>query len=344
MLRIETGMPQRSDLPPHPIDAVITWVDGTDPRHFAKRQRLETDIGMPPRKASAAGYQSVGEVGYCVRSLIRFAPFLRRIYIVTDDQVPPVVAEAAAWPAVAREKLSVVDHRDIFGGHEDALPTFNSYAIETMIHRVPGLAEHFVYLNDDFTLLRPVRPEDWFRDGQPVLRGRWWVQPERRLTRRLRRPFRRLLGRFAGRRRAGFHDGQAAAARLLGFTDQFFAFDHHPHPLRRSTFERFFSAHPEVLAANLRHRIRDASQFNPIALAGLLELEAKTAWLEPHPGVIHMSPGISTRVLEQRLRAATDDARMLFMCVQDLGANSAETQRIMLTWWDRVIGRDLVHD
>jgi hypothetical protein len=334
-------MPQRSDLPPHPIDAVITWVDGSDPRHFAKRQRLKTDIGTPPRKAPAAGYQSVGEVGYCVRSLIRFAPFLRRIHIVTDDQVPPVVAEAAAWPAVAREKLSVVDHRDIFGGHEDALPTFNSYAIETMIHRVPGLAEHFVYLNDDFTLIRPLRPEDWFRDGRPVLRGRWWVQPERWLSRRLRRPFRQLLGLSAGLRRAGFHDLQAAAARLLGFTDQFFAFDHHPHPLRRSTFERFFTAHPDVLAANLRHRIRDASQFNPIALAGLLELQAQTAWLEPHPGVIQMSQGGSTRTLEQRLKAAANDPRMLFMCVQDLGAKSAETQRTIIAWWDRVIGRNL---
>jgi len=54
-----------------------------------------------------------------------------------------------------------------------------------------------------------------------------------------------------------------------------------------------------------------------------------------------MSPGISTRVLEQRLRAATDDARMLFMCVQDLGAKSAETQRTIIAWWDRVIGRNL---
>jgi hypothetical protein len=334
-------MSSPSDLPPHPIDAVITWVDGTDPRHFAKRQRVETDVGLPPRKAAAAGYQCIGEVGYCVRSLLRFAPFLRRIHIITDDQVPPVMAEAANWQAAAREKLSVVDHRDIFAGHEEVLPTFNCRPIETMIHRVPGLAEHFVYLNDDFTLIRPVRPADWFRDGRPVLRGRWWVQPERRLSRRLRRPFRGLLGRFGIRRRASFHDGQAAAARLLGCTDEFFAFDHHPHPLRRSTFERFFAAHPEVLAANLRHRIRDAAQFNPIALAGLLELQAQTAWLEPHSGVIQMSPGITTRVLEQRLRAADDDARMLFMCVQNLGANTAEAQRIMIAWWDRVIGRDL---
>jgi hypothetical protein len=44
----------------------------------------------------------------------------------------------------------------------DALPTFNSHAIETSLHHIPGLAEHWLYFNDDFFLGRPLRPEALF--------------------------------------------------------------------------------------------------------------------------------------------------------------------------------------
>ncbi len=41
------------------------------------------------------------------------------------------------------------------------------------MHRIPGLAEHFVYFNDDFFLIKHTKPTDFFRDGLPVLRGKW---------------------------------------------------------------------------------------------------------------------------------------------------------------------------
>jgi hypothetical protein len=42
------------------------------------------------------------------------------------------------------------------------LPTYNSQAIEACLHRIPGLSEHYLYLNDDFLLGREVSPEDFF--------------------------------------------------------------------------------------------------------------------------------------------------------------------------------------
>jgi hypothetical protein len=78
---------------------------------------------------------------------------VRRIHVVTAGQVPP-------WLDVDHEKVALVDHSEIFPA--DALPTFNSHAIESRLHLVPGLAEHFLYLNDDFMLGRPVRKEQFF--------------------------------------------------------------------------------------------------------------------------------------------------------------------------------------
>jgi hypothetical protein len=82
-----------------------------------------------------------------------FAPWVRRIHLVTAGQVPD-------WLDVDHPMVDLVDHRDILPA--DALPTFNSHAIETGLHRIEGLAEHFVYLNDDVMLGRPLRPERFF--------------------------------------------------------------------------------------------------------------------------------------------------------------------------------------
>ena len=49
----------------------------------------------------------------------------------------------------------------------DALPTFNSSAIELGICAIPGLAEHFVYFNDDMFLTSYVVPEYFFKEGVP---------------------------------------------------------------------------------------------------------------------------------------------------------------------------------
>lgn len=83
-----------------------------------------------------------------------YAPFVRHVYLVTDDQVPP-------WLDAGAEGITVVDHRDIFSDRS-ALPTFNSHAIETRLHHVPGLSERYLYLNDDVFLARMCRAEDFF--------------------------------------------------------------------------------------------------------------------------------------------------------------------------------------
>ena len=80
---------------------------------------------------------------------------MRRIFLVTAGQRPSWLADD--------ERITLVDHRDILPA--DALPTFNSQAIETSLHRIPGLAEHFVYVNDDVFLGRPTRPELFFSPG-----------------------------------------------------------------------------------------------------------------------------------------------------------------------------------
>jgi hypothetical protein len=136
-----------------PIDLVYTWVDGSDPQWQRRRAEL-TDQPYHPEAASAARYISRDELRFSLRSVHLFAPWVRNIYVVTADQVP-------SWLNVAAPNLRLVSHREIFSD-TTALPTFNSRAIESQLHHIDGLAEHFLYLNDDMFFARPVVPQTFF--------------------------------------------------------------------------------------------------------------------------------------------------------------------------------------
>jgi hypothetical protein len=73
------------------------------------------------------------------------APWVRTIYIVTASQVP-------IWLNTSHSRVRIVDHKDLFPEPATQLPTFNSLAIESVLHRIPGLSEYFLYFNNDGAL------------------------------------------------------------------------------------------------------------------------------------------------------------------------------------------------
>lgn len=141
-----------------PVDVVYTWVDGGDPewlRRKAATLGLEhVDVGA---EQGTERFRSRNELMYSLRSIDTFAPWVNRIWIVTDAQTPD-------WLDLDHPKVRVVDHRDIFDD-PSLLPTFNSHAIETQLHHIEGLAEHFIYLNDDVFFGRLVGPDMFFGEG-----------------------------------------------------------------------------------------------------------------------------------------------------------------------------------
>jgi hypothetical protein len=141
------------------VDVVYAWVDGSDPLWRAKRAARGLQSGDDNH------YRDNGELRYSLRSLERFAPWARRVHIVTDGQTP-------SWLNAAHEKIRLVAHRDIIPEH--FLPTFNSRVIEAHLHRIENLAERYVYFNDDFFLAAPCAPGDFFTpNGLPHLFTDW---------------------------------------------------------------------------------------------------------------------------------------------------------------------------
>jgi hypothetical protein len=149
--------PAPADQIDFPIDVVYTWVDDRDPDWSARRDQALRETGRGPAHATSLGearFRSRDELRYSLRSLDLFAPFVRHVYLVTADQQPE-------WLDTRSPRLTVVSHRELFADVHH-LPTFNSHAIEAHLHRIEGLAEHYLYVNDDFFFGRPVRPELFF--------------------------------------------------------------------------------------------------------------------------------------------------------------------------------------
>ncbi|MFC3505431.1 stealth family protein [Micromonospora krabiensis] len=136
-----------------PIDIVYTWVDGADPAWLRRRAEV-TGVPYHAEAASAARFLSRDELRYSLRSVHLFAPWVRTVHLVTDDQVPD-------WLDRSAPGLRVVSHREIFAD-PTVLPTYNSHAIESQLHHIDGLSEHFLYFNDDVFLGTDVLPRDFF--------------------------------------------------------------------------------------------------------------------------------------------------------------------------------------
>ena len=137
------------------IDIVVTWVDGSDPEwRNEKRKYLpgNTDGDNDER------FREWGLIRYWFRCIEKNAPWVRKIHFVTWGHLPK-------WLDTSNPRLHIVNHKDYLP--EEARPCFNSTLLERYFHKIPGIAEHFVYFNDDFYLLGVVDKDFFFKNGLP---------------------------------------------------------------------------------------------------------------------------------------------------------------------------------
>lgn len=137
-----------------PVDLVYLWVDGDDPVWKKKKQYWQgmyTDL--PESGTDISRFREFDELKYSLRSVEKNMPWINRIYIITDNQTPK-------WLKKKHPKITIVDHKDILPSQ--ALPTFNSVALEAKLPFIPNLSEHFLYANDDYYVRVPLEKEFFF--------------------------------------------------------------------------------------------------------------------------------------------------------------------------------------
>lgn len=147
------------------IDVVYTWVDDKDPSWQRDREFYKTNSGDEREKSGSRAnlderFQNRDELKYSLRSIEYYAKFIRNIYIVTNGQIPH-------WLDTSNPRIRLVTHKELYPDNA-VLPTFNSSSIETVLHRIHGISEHFIYFNDDFLLGSRTTRHDFFSNhGRP---------------------------------------------------------------------------------------------------------------------------------------------------------------------------------
>lgn len=138
------------------IDLVYLWVDGSDPNWVAKKNKYLN------KKVNTIGrYDDNQELKYSLRSVEKHLPWIRKIFVVTDEQVP-------AFLNPDHPKIQIVDLKEILP--KAILPVFNSNIIEQFLYKIPDLSEHFLYANDDMFVNADLETSFFFKEGLPVMR------------------------------------------------------------------------------------------------------------------------------------------------------------------------------
>ncbi|MDI3421701.1 stealth conserved region 3 domain-containing protein [Streptomyces luteolus] len=232
-----------------PVDAVYTWVDDSDPRRPARREAARGTAGESAGESADSGavrFRNRDELRYSLRSLAQYAPWIRHVWLVTAGRRP-------GWLDPDHPGLTVVDHREIFPDPAASLPTFNPHAVEAQLHRIEGLSEHFLYLNDDVFLGCPTTPGTFFlSSGLP--RVFWSEVP------------------VPAQPPSDEDEGHLAAAKNnRALLERDFArtlthgLPHVPHALRRSILDELSERYADELAATSRSRFRSRADLSLVS-------------------------------------------------------------------------------
>jgi hypothetical protein len=313
------------------IDAVITWVNSSDGVWQQKiNNYLQKKIDWDNKKDSTR-YNSLNEVEIAILSIIKYAPFIKNIFLVTDNQEPENFIKLQNKANAHSVNLELVDHKVIFRNYKNHLPTFNSCSIITMLYQIPNLSEHFVVFNDDTFLMRETNEEDFFKNGEPIIRGRWDSYYEDKLFRNILIKIKYFFKK-QDQKKVGYKSAQQKSAKLLGFK-KYIRRDHTPVSIRKSTIEDYFNQNPKILDNNIKHRFRDSTQFIISSLSNHLEVKKGTFILKKD---FQLSYFQSYDFFQSKLRLKMFDniESKKFMCFQSLELAPKKTLKLILHWID----------
>ena len=226
------------------VDFVIPWVDG-DEASYASKKRKYASVSDNYRAAdieqsiSDLRFTQSNELRFCLRSIKQHAPWYRKIWLVTDNQIPSFLN----LNTLLKDRIEIVDHKTIFSGNEKYLPTFNTRSIVSLIDKIPDLSQKFIYGNDDFMFGANVAPDFFFKQGMPIIYGD-------------------LVTNVTTMQPTLFQQGMMNAAKMIGFpSHSFINISHGFQPMDRNIIELLRDKFPAQFTNNLAHKFRHRSQF-----------------------------------------------------------------------------------
>ena len=304
------------------IDAVITWVDGSEPSYQRKIKEHLTNNDTIKRQ-----YLQANEINLCVASIVKYAPFIRKIFIVTDKQSPSL---DSVKHIVSKEKIEIVDHEEIFRDNIEFLPTFNIRSIDALLFKIKDLSEKFIYFNDDMFLVKKTNPEDWFVGDKAVLTGNWVKTYNKKPIKIISQKIKSFFNM-----RPSYNASQSKAANIAGFNSKYFKSYHCGRPQKKSTIKDFYNKFPQRLESQIKHKFRNPEQFMPYSLCWHLLIK-ENLYVESSTNKlieIEKSKKLSPEELSKLLHSIDTKKEVKFLNIQDLNLAQKETQKVFQNWF-----------
>ena len=242
------------------IDFVLTWVDDSDPAWIEEKNKYDVKQKLPTVRIRDWDF-----LLYWFRAVEKYAPWVNKIHLVTWGHVPKFLN-------IKNEKVNIVNHKEILD--EKYLPIFSNTALELSLHKIPGIADQFVYFNDDMFINRPVSPEDFFVNGLPKDIGLMSpILPVKEGVAHIvlndlqiinenfnRKDYLKHVGKFFNWRN-GLSNIRSIILlpwnRIMGFYDQ-----HLPLPLLKSRYEEIWDKFPNEMNQTIAGRFRSDSDYS----------------------------------------------------------------------------------
>lgn len=321
-----------------PIDAVISWVDGSDPKYqeklqdYCKSKKLNHKTIIEPTRINQDN-----EIYYCLKLLNRNMPWLRNIYIITNQQTPAAIHNLK--DKNFSQKIQIVDQNKLLELINIKTPIFNSLSVEWLMWLIPNLSTNFLYLNDDFFVTRPLHPEDFFINGNSKLRGAWKVQSQQKISYKIQCILSKLFKLKTPTPKTNPHrHWQETAAHLAGFKNKFYFLEHAPYALNKNTFNQYTNANPSLIQENCSKPFRSPKHISSIPLIVHLDLINKRAINDKTKQTIMVNGAIhSFKKIKNRLNTAIKNPKISFICMQSIDEAPLEVKKYMLNWLEKCI-------
>lgn len=314
------------------VDAVLTWVDGNDENHKKKMRPFYKGKNDWKNIKFRTRFNQVNEIEYAVKSIIKFAPYIQNIFIVSDEQSPSFLEKYNKTKKRNDPTIHIIDHKIIFADYLDVLPIFNSISIETLLYKIPNLAECFIYFNDDFLLINKTKVSDFFINKKPVIRGKWTTFDDKNIFKILYYKTLELLGYPPKKERFGYKSVQQNAAKLLHFEDQYFKIDHTPMPMRKSTILKFYENKNDLEYENIKYRFRNYTQHLVQSLATHLEIEKGACVLKEEYQLLFLKSYKRPLFWYKNKINNTLNNKIIFLCIQSIEKAPKEISDYIFNW------------
>ncbi len=186
--------------------------------------------------------------------------------------------------------------------------------------------------------MKEVSVNDFFINGEPIIRGEWQHFNENRTLRKFYREVLTFLNIPIKKDKISFKKAQQNSAKLAQM-DKYVRRFHTPVSVRKSTLTSFFKKNT-LLRKNIQHRFRNENQFLISSLSEHLEIKNGTYHYRNSSQLTYFRSYKNLWLTKLKLKRFKKDENKLFITFQSLDMANDKILDYIFRWIEKRLSRN----